>query len=233
MTLIVGAPVHQRAWILQEWLDHLAEQEDFAAGDIEVVVNYGVSTDDTIGILRREAARGRFKRITVLYDIQDDHVGPRQWTLDRYATMTRLRNDLLAYVRNQKPDFYLSCDTDMLLPPHTLRTLFEHLNGWNGIAPLTWMTPEGLLFPNCMALDGSRPEPPSITTQQYAIFGTVLMDQVLYSDVDYHIHGMGEDLGWARSAWEKKITMAICPDVRIKHVMNEQMLSALDPRVGF
>lgn len=233
MTLIIGAPVHERAWILQDWLDHLAEQEDFPPNNIEIVVNYGPSSDDTIGILRREDARGRFKRITVLYDIHDDHVGPRVWSTDRYATMVRLRNDLLAYVRTQNPDFYLSCDTDMLLPPHTLRMLFAHLSTWNGIAPLTWMTPEGMLFPNCMALDGSRPAPPSTTLQQYAIFGTVLMDRTLYTKVDYSVHGMGEDLGWARSAWEQGLGLAICPDVRIKHVMNEGMLGVIDPRIGF
>jgi hypothetical protein len=230
--IVVGAPVHERGWILQEWLDALAVQEDHPPDGLEIVLNYGASTDDTLVIAEKEAQRGRFAAVRVIEDEHSDHVRERFWTLDRYATMVRLRNDLLRCVRAIQPDFFLSCDTDMLLPPHTLRTLFGNMQGYNGVAPLTFMTEHGEQFPNCMAMDQSRTVP-TTTSAQYAVFGVVLMDQHLYANVDYAVHGLGEDLGWARNVYEARMRLALCPDVRVKHVMNPNMLATLDVRIGF
>lgn len=230
--IIIGAPVHERAWILRDWFDALAHQEDFEPSEIEVVLNYGQSKDLTRMSISYEQMLGRFHRVTVLEDPYTDHMGHRLWTLSRYATLTRLRNDLLAYVRSKSPDFYLSCDTDMILPPHTLRMLFEHLNGWDGIAPLTYMTPHGVEHPNCLTESGQRPTPEK-TEQRHAVFGTVLMTQDLYEQVDYAPHHMGEDLGWADNVKKAGLSLALCPDVRVKHCMNPDMLDRLDVRVGF
>ena len=232
MVLIVGAPVHEREWILPDWFDALAQQEEWDPQDIEIVLNYGTSGDMTLMQATYERMRGRFRNVTVLFDQHDDHVGHRLWTLSRYATRTRLRNDLLAYVRQESPDFYLSCDTDMLLPPHTLRTLFEHLNTWDGIAPLTFMTPNGEQFPNCTNLDGRR-SIPEATAQQHAVFGTVLMTERLYREADYAPHALGEDLGWADNVQRAGLRLALCPDVRIKHCMDPTMRETLDVRIGF
>lgn len=230
--IIVGAPVHERGWVLQEWFDALAVQEEHPPDGLQIILNYGASTDDTLAIAEKEAQRGRFAAVDVIEDDHTDHVGQRFWTLDRYATMVRLRNDLLRCVRAFKPDFYLSCDTDMLLPPHTLRTLFGNMNGYNGIAPLAFMTEHGEQFPNCMTMGQGR-SIPSTTSQEYAVFGVVLMDVFLYTNVDYEVHGLGEDLGWAKNAYEAGAKLALCPDVRIKHVMKPNMLAEYDPRVGF
>lgn len=230
--IIVGAPVCEREWILRDWFDGLAHQEDFPPEEIEVVLNYGVSKDLTRMSITYEQMLGRFRKVTVLEDQHNDHLGHRLWTLSRYATMTRLRNDLLAYVRQETPDFYLSCDTDMLLPPHTLRTLFEHLSPWDGIAPLTFMTPNGEHFPNCTNLHGTR-QVPEKTEEQHAVFGTVLMTERLYQEVDYAPHALGEDLGWADNCHRAGLRLALCPDVRVKHVMNPDMLETLDVRIGF
>jgi hypothetical protein len=230
--IIVGAPVYERDWILREWFDALAHQEDFDPGRIEVVLNYAPGGDATRQQISYEQMLDRFYKVTVLEDPHTDHVGHRMWTLNRYVTMTRLRNDLLAYVRSQKPDFYLSCDTDMLLPPHTLRILFENLNGWNAIAPLTFMTTAGEQFPNCFGANGER-RLPEHTSQMRAVFGTVLMDPAMYEQVDYAPHALGEDLGWAENAERAGLTMAICTDIRVKHAMNREMLDMLDVRVGF
>lgn len=230
--LVVGAPVHERDWVLREWFDALAHQEDVDPQDIEIVLNYGASTDQTRQQISYEQMLGRFRTVTVLEDPHTDHVGHRLWTLNRYATMVRLRNDLLTYVRTATPDFYLSCDTDMLLPAHTLRTLFENFAGWDGIAPLTFMTTSGENFPNCFTSDGQRVVPAQ-TAQMHAVFGTVLMNEALYSNIDYALHHLGEDLGWAENVERAGLKLALCPDVRIKHCMTHDSVDTLDVRVGF
>lgn len=230
--IVVFAPVHERGWILREWFDALANQEDHPPDGIHILLNYGASVDDTLAIMQEEADRERFGVVEWMEDEGTDHVGRRFWTHDRYQTMVRLRNDLLNRVREIGPDYALSCDTDMLLPAHTFRTLFGNLGKYGGIAPLAFMTEQGENFPNCMSMDNQRVIPPH-TCAQYAVFGVVLMTRLLYSSVDYSVHGMGEDLGWARSVWEAKIPLALCPDVRVKHVMSHSRLGELDVRVGF
>jgi hypothetical protein len=230
--ILIGAPVHERAWILKDWFEHLAAQEEFPPDSLEILFNYGPSSDSTLEAIQEEAQRGRFASVQWLTDVHGGHVGPRMWNLDRYAVMVRLRNTLLGEVRHRAPDFYLSCDTDMLLPPHTLRTLLQHMDGFNGIAPVAFMTDHGEGFPNCMDLHQLR-DLPLTTSQEYAVFGVVLMDHSLYTNVDYEVHGLGEDLGWAKNAWEKKMRLALCPNVRVKHVMYPAMLETFDIRVGF
>lgn len=230
--IVVFAPVHQRGWILRDWFECLANQEELSPDNLHVLLNYGASDDDTLAIIQEEASRGRFAAVEYLEDSGTDHVASRTWTLERYQTMVRLRNDLLDRVRKIGPDFALSCDTDMLLPPQTLRTLLAELQDFGGIAPLTFMTETSEQFPNCMTERWVRVIP-QITSPRYAVFGVVLMTSKLYSLVSYSTNPMGEDLGWAANVRDAGITLAICPHVRVKHVMSHGRLGEIDVRIGF
>lgn len=231
--ILVGAPVCGRGWILHHWLDALANQEEVDALDLWLVFNYGPSEDDTFAILEAEALRGRFGNVAVLMDDLDaGHRVDRCWNWNRYVLMTRLRNRLLEYARWVRPDYYLSCDTDMLLPAHSLRTLLADMGSYDAIAPLAFMTPEGTNYPNCFGAGGNRTVP-TVVQEEDAIFGAVLMSHRMYGTVDYAVDSMGEDLGWARNARGKGFRLALDPNVRVKHVMNPDMLGQIDGRVGF
>lgn len=222
--IVVGAPVHERGWVLRHWFDHLAAQGQ----ELTVVLNYGPSTDDTLEIIKNES---RFE-IRVIETDGVPHQKGRLWNMSRYEVMARLRNDLLEVVRDLKPDFYLSCDTDMLLPPRAIQTLVETIEPYDGIAPLTFMTQQGTDFPNCLDENLQRPAyVPHGITEIYAVFGTVLMKPSLYA-VDYAAHSWGEDLGWAANAKAAGLRMAMNADVRVKHVMYPQALDVFDARVG-
>lgn len=222
--IVVGAPVHERGWILRHWFDGLAAQDM----DLTVVMNYGPGTDDTLDIINSES---RFSRIHV---IQTDvpHTRDRMWNIGRYEVMTRLRNDLLAVVRDLKPDFYLSADTDMLMPPSVLQTLVDTVEPYAGIAPLTFMTPQSTDYPNWLTEELQRPVrvPPGVT-EAYAVFGTVLMTPALYL-VDYAPHAWGEDLGWAANVKAAGLRLAMNSDVRVRHVMSPGALDQPDERMG-
>ena len=231
--IVIGAPVHARGWILADWFDCLANQEGLDPSEIHIILNYGPDTDGTLDIIGREIARRRFHRVEVITDAPVGHSERRWWTMERYLMMVRLRNEILLRVREIGPDFYLSCDTDMLLPAHTLRTLFAEIGTYDAIAPLTFMTVQGEGCPNAFSAPGVRALVPSATTSQYAIFGVKLMGHAMYSRVDYAAHRHGEDLGWADNAARLGLTMALCPLVRVKHVMAPDLHGLLDPRVGF
>lgn len=208
---------------MPRWLDCLAQQDV----ELTLVLNYGPSTDDTLKIIERET---RFK-VEVIETPGATHQKTRLWDLGRYQMMSRFRNDLLSVVRQMAPDYYLSCDTDMLLPPGAIQTLVETMPPYDGIAPLTFMTQQGTECPNWLTKDMVRPHVPHGITEQYAVFGTVLMSPVLY-DVDYAPHPWGEDLGWAANVHERGLRLALNSDVRVKHVMFPQALDVYDARVG-
>lgn len=232
--LIVGAPVHERAWILPAWFEQLALQD--LPEDVEFVFNYGASQDTTMETILAESLR-RGWHVTLAVDSQDDHRAERKWNLARYATMVRLRNRLLEMVRRREPRYYLSLDTDILLPPGAVGQLRHELEsgGYDGVAPITWMTPPpGGGVVNAMHLGGAtRPRIGEHTQQVDACFGAVLMNERLYRGADYEVHHAGEDLGWAEKVKAAGLRLAICPAVKAKHVMSRDHLGRVDERVGW
>lgn len=224
--IVVGAPVHQRAWILPSWFDHLAAQDN--SSELTIVLNYGPGDDETLDVIQRES---RFEQIVVIESEGLEHHANRDWGLERFDVMAQLRNDLLAVVRNLRPDFFLSCDTDILLPPGALTHLLQESGQWDGIAPLTHMSPYADC-PNWLTKDLKRFPSPDVVTDSYAVFGVVLMKPSLYA-IDYSTHPWGEDLGWAESAHKAGLRLALDPRVRAKHVMRPDMLHTIDERVGF
>lgn len=240
LMIVVGAPVTQRAWILRRWFDHFRIQEGVSTRSLYFLFVYGepraVLPDDTLTILRGEQQNGDWARVEILHDDGNDHYPRRVWDVERYKTMARLRNRLLTRVRSMEPDFYLSCDTDILLPANALRRLVEEVEHFDGVSPLTYMTPDGTRFPNVMN-EGwtTRPDVDKLhgTVEVDAAFAVKLMTPKLYARVDYIEHPMGEDLGWANSVRAEGLKLGLVTDVRAKHVMSEERLNVMDVRVGF
>lgn len=229
--IVIGAPVHQRGWVLPHWFDHLAAQ-DVDVRELLILLNYGPGTDDTLEVIEAERARGRFAGVEVLHDEETDHSAERLWSPARYVTMTRLRNALLGRVRQLGPQWYLSCDTDMLLPANAISTLTWECGRFAGIGPVAQMAPRGSCV-NAFGADGQRIRTPVGIEGVYAVFGVKLMRPDLYQGIDYQPHPQGEDIGWAAACWSAKLRLAITGHVHAKHVMAPEMLYAVDDRVGF
>lgn len=233
--LVVGAPVCGRGWILRRWFTRLYMQWGVWSEEVGIVFHYGPSDDDTAEIIANEARSGRWAFVKCLTDDSDGHLSEgRMWDFQRYEHMARMRNELLEFARSESADLYLSCDTDMLLPANTLTVLLQDIGEFDGIAPLTFMTPNGTgaIVTNGMCADTSRYSPGTGPEQVYACFGVVLMTPQLMT-VPYEAHGLGEDLGWAKNVHQARLKLAITPRVRVKHVMQPDHLELFDTRVGF
>lgn len=233
--MVIGAPVHERAWVLPDWLAALAGQ-DLPWERVVLLFNYGHSSDDTLEILR-DAQDMLPWQVRVLFDTHDDHLARRAWSLQRYGVMTRLRNELLHWVRKWQPEHYLSLDTDILLPDGAITSLLEDMETgkFDAVAPTLYMTPRGTHYPNCMRLDsGTRPRlEHDFTMLVDVVFAAVLMNRPLYESVDYAPHQRGEDIGWGLNARRAGYRMGINPRVVCKHVMSPEMLDVVDPRLGW
>lgn len=233
--MVIGAPVHERAWVLPDWLNHIARQ-DLPWERVTLLLNYGRSSDDTLSILH-DAQDMLPWTVRVIVDQEEDHVARRSWSIERYGVMTRLRNELLKWVREWEPDYYLSLDTDILLPDGAISTLLAdmHSGKFDAVAPTVYMTPRGAHYPNCMRLaSGSRPKlEHDFTMLVDVVFAAVLMRPDLYRNVDYAPHQRGEDIGWGLNAQGAGMRMGINPNVKCKHIMSPEMLHEVDPRIGW
>lgn len=100
-------------------MDSLARQTRRPDGF--VFVHSGIPRDDTWTTIVDEAKRHRFPPPTFLHDPAAPHA--RNDNL-RFATLARLRNDLLDLARWEQADMFLSLDTDLMLEdPHTIERL--------------------------------------------------------------------------------------------------------------
>lgn len=239
MKITVFAPVTQRGWIIKKWLDSIVAQDIDA--DIDVVVLYGDPEGETPDNTRDVLDQERRIPVYTFQDIDERHVADRKWNQERYATMARLRNQLLDEIslptpvngKVTRPDYALSCDTDMLMPPNCLSVLVDQMQQYDGVAPLTYMTPSGTNYPNVLDLPGKkRPVIKQDTFQVDACFGVVLMNRPLYMNARYSVHRAGEDLGWAQDVRRLGLKLGLCPLVKVKHVMTREMLDHEDWRVG-
>lgn len=233
--LVIGAPVHERAWVLPDWLHHLSIQ-DLPWERVVLLLNYGHSNDGTLEVLR-QAEQMLPWTVEVLHDAGDDHVAERRWNYPRYEVMARLRNGLLERVRELKPSFYLSLDTDILLPKNGIADLLNDFDGakFDAVSPLLYMTPTSKGYPNAMDLtSGVRPKLMHDFTMRVDVcFAAVMMRPSLYLNVDYRAHSRGEDIGWGENARDAGMVMGLNPRVQCKHVMNREMLTAPDERIGW
>lgn len=240
MELVIGAPVFQRAWVLDEWFSHLAGQglpHDLQVRDVTILLNDGGSSDGTLDIIDEWDERVGWSVEVIDSSDHGEHVASRAWSGKRYSLMADLRNQLLARVRELRPTYYWSHDTDILAPPETLMTLLEGQGRFDGTAPTVYMTEHSTLHPNSMRfIHGDRvrrtvPKGPDFWRVGVA-FASVLMNKELYA-VDYAGHEQGEDIGWGLNARRAGLTFGVHPGCKCKHVMTLSQLGRVDHRVGF
>jgi len=173
----------------------------------------------------------------------DHPEGHRRWSTKRYATMATLRNRLLERVCCLAPDRFLSLDSDILLESSkTISELVRLTETMDVVAPLTYMTPEGVEFPNTMTWVGPAgnralrwtPYPIGTLYKADVVMAVVMMTPPVYSKARYQVHPQGEDLGWAASCAEHGFALWSASWLYTPHIMHrwqlESYLDSGDPR---
>ena len=232
-SLIVGCPTNNRSWIIDKWFDHVEAACEKAEINCTYSFVVGNKSDDLDFISKNEKAT-----IRVIEEHSREDV--RFWNHSRYEYMSSLRNQLLSLVREQKPDLFLSLDSDILLHPDAIASaidaLQQHPDAW-ACGMKCYMSVGGTVHPsmgNWIDMESSRyyrADSGSISTVDI-IMAAKLMKPEAYN-IDYQWHGSGEDLGWSRAA--KMSGAKFIWDGRVinKHVMGTQFLEPVDKRVGF
>jgi hypothetical protein len=141
-----------------------------------------------------------------------------------------MRNSILHKVRDYKPDFYFSLDSDILIEnPNTLELLMAHIqNGADAVSPLMYMTPVGTDYPSVMSWKDSvgekayRKKDYQIGTyfESDIIMAAKMMSKDVYMNVDYEFHQQGEDLGWSKNATIKNYNLYSASYIYAPHIMS-------------
>jgi hypothetical protein len=248
MKLIIGCPIYKRSWILKYWISCIANQT-IDLSDIGFIFEVSKNDQETVSIL--ENWKKHESKIPVFeINYRDDlshfeHINNgRQWTISKYENMVSLRNSLLSRVRELKPEYYFSLDSDILLTnKSTIELLVTHIkSGADAVSPLMFMTPEGVNYPSVMTWkEGFETKayrhqsyPLGTYFQSDVIMAAKMMSPKVYRNVNYEIHMQGEDLGWSLGCRKKNYKLYCASYIYAPHIMNEMMLKDFlqkgDPR---
>ena len=228
MKLLVGCPVSNRSWILDDWFKHVVA----AAKDYELEFIFLIPEMDIedLAILDNYTD---YTRHLIISD-EDSYVN-RSWNGERYEVMANLRNNLLDGVRQIEPDLFLSLDSDILLHPDGISNLIETYqnNDCIAVGGKTYLDFTSKFYPSYSKWTGQTYHRPDFSgiMQVDILMAIKLMGPDAWS-IDYQMHRNGEDFGWSveaakhgRLMWDGRITN--------KHVMRPEDKDKIDPRCGF
>lgn len=237
-SLIVGAPVRDRGWIIGNWFEYLAAAVEHETPTCTVGVVLVGSKDDPT----REEAERAAKHFCMSLDWvepEQDDVGPyeRSWSMCRYDTMTSVRNTLLHRVRELQPDVFWSLDTDILVNEICLSSALRILkeDRFDAVGMKLYMTPKGRGAPSYALLPprgGLRRPDHEGVIQVDAIMASKLMSPQAYN-IDYSSHMQGEDIGWSINARRSGCKLGWDGTSISKHVMSKDQLKVVDQRCGY
>ncbi len=118
--VLIGCPIRNRAWILPHYLEAL-KGLDYNHKDIEYCFIVNNSTDDTLEILKNFRYRTPSLVRIITCDLAREKNHRRgYYSLSHLAT---LRNILLAEFLKSDASYLFSVDSDIILPPHALKSL--------------------------------------------------------------------------------------------------------------
>lgn len=235
--ILVGCPLWDRLWIIDEWLTYTVEACS-VANLVPSFVFVGDLRDPTVERVTKLCLDNGYEVFLVQED-EDRHVKyARAWNHSRYDRMVFLRNLLLKKVREINPEFFLSLDSDILLAPFALKMMMSLMGQFDAVGGKTYMTPpsgrNGMVCPSYGMLPAGRlqrKDSKEVLTVD-AIMAIKLMSPKAYA-VDYRFHEQGEDLGWSMACTENGLKLGWDGRVCSKHVMALKYLDIVDDRCGF
>jgi hypothetical protein len=218
--ILVGCPVYERGWILPTWFEHLSHVRDDRA---HFVFAYTPGEDNTLDVIEYECGqRGySFDIITVT---DGTHSAERNWQQKgRIQTMADMRNQLLDFAHRMSPDYYLSLDSDILLPDGAVDSLCWSVKNteYDAVSPVTWLShlPEITnafyrdkhTLRRVKVMDGLQPAD--------VLCAAICMSREVVESTSYDHFPRGEDFAWSESAQVAGFKLGIDTRIKAKHIM--------------
>lgn len=232
--IVIGCPVYKRDWILPAWF-YFIQRQTIPLHEIGFVFELGVDDEETLqtlGAWKTQHPEVRIFDIEIRNDIAhfSHEEGQRQWSYSKYENMVSMRNSLLDKVKEIKPDYYFSLDSDVLLiNPTTIELLQAHVNDdADAVNTLMFMTPFGTDFPSVMSWVEGENHKKAYRKNDYPLGGYFKSDVIMaakmmspktYNSSRYRFHMQGEDLGWSADCAEKGLNLYCASYIYTPHIM--------------
>jgi glycosyltransferase involved in cell wall biosynthesis len=200
MKLCIGCPVYNREWSLPRWFQSIFDQK-MNPKNIDLVFAYTEGEDKTRDILDKYGVK--FQSLTII----DCNDLPAYAGRDngRFYPLVILRNRIFDVLKEIQPDYFLSWDSDILLPEGTLKGLLQDkkdiVGPWIDLVP-----PNGI--PNCVTQTHtggfkrykpySKFYPQTGLYEVSSVFAVSLMENKIFNTCTYKWHAGGEDYGFAQ-----------------------------------
>lgn len=144
MHVVVGCPVYRRAAQLRRWFEAVRKQKGL--WELSVVIVGTKGDKEVEEVLQREKHEHSEDYEGGLFFIQHewgeeglDH----NWTPERVEVVAKKRNVLLNASRQLEPDYFLSLDSDVLMPEDGLLKLIQCAEGigstCGAVSPKVWI----------------------------------------------------------------------------------------------
>lgn len=239
MKIVVGCPIRNRAWIFPEWLENVRIAFEIAGETPTWAFDIGLDQDgkdDGTCQMVTELLQSEPGLRFMTREIQEIPETRRPWTIERYQGITKARNDLLSLVRLEKPDYFLSVDSDILLHPTALVCLLESIKhrNFDAVAGKAYLGAHRNIVTYAMhhPNGGLRRIDQDGVFPVEIIMALKLMTPAAYN-IDYAFNRYGEDIGWSDACRAAGLTLGFDGRVCSKHVMYPEKLHEVDPRVGW
>jgi hypothetical protein len=226
----IGAPVRNRAWILGDYLAHLVTL-DYPRDKIRFVFILNDSTDNSEVILSdfKKVHEKEYKEIKIIKmdqgAIQDARITEVREKI--YTTLSQIRNVLIGQIETP---YLFSIDTDILVPPHALKTLVE--SDKDIVAGVVWndfVERPVAVYPNVRTnlliedenglIDHYMKYPLKSLFRVHSTGAMYLLKKEVCQQVLYCYDPQGEDIGFCKMAKEKGIEVWANSNVYGSHVM--------------
>lgn len=235
-TLLIGCPIQNREWIIDDWYRHTIEAAREVTDDFAFI--FVIDPEDPT-YERICSLSDRYSVTTFFVQVEEEPPIPkaRNWNEHRLHKMVFLRNLLLDGVRKVRPDMFLSLDSDMLLDRRGILVLVEQLEDFDAVGGKAWLTSTGTGNPTFGIWKG-KPENGRFlrSDRDYTCKVDVLMAIKLMSPraycVDYKFARQGEDIGWSQNCHEAGLAFGWVGEVTNRHIMEQSKLGAKDVRFG-
>ena len=226
--ILVGCPVFERDWILDRWFDHL---EGWPV-ELDFVFAFTPGGDRTLDIIQSRAPMAH-----IILAEEGDHSTERNWgQRSRVETLADMRNAIFGYVRAERPAFYFSLDSDVLVAPwEDSQRLFESLRLFDAISPLAYLGSGDIA--NAFHWRGDhvtrldRKKRYGVPQTVDVLAAAILMTPAAYDYGSYGYDMLGEDIYWAKTLRNGPVKLGFDSSVVFRHVMSREKLHMNDVRI--
>jgi GT2 family glycosyltransferase len=236
MSVVIGTPIRDRAWILSRYLESIYNL-DYPKEEIILVFLINDSNDSSAKIIANITypwCKDKYKYKNII--ISDKHYGFESCdrelgrTTEKFLHFARIRNDWIGLFKHIKDVTHIfSIDSDILVPKNSLKKLIENDRDICSMVISNSIVKRGYGkdITNLFTYNENYEQYENILNYNDSLFevdvtGSVcLIKRKVLEKVDYQAHPLGEDFGFCIKA--KQLGFKVWCDGSLKgeHIMSK------------